>query len=107
MNLMLNGIEAMKDAPGELVIVSQRTDDNQLLISVADSGVGIPPDQGDRMFEAFFTTKPHGTGMGLPISRMIVESYGGHLWAIANSTRGATFQFTLPPEVTSPPSSAV
>ena len=96
MNLMLNGIEAMKDAPGELVITSQRTDDGQLLISVSDSGVGIPPEQAGRIFEAFFTTKPRGIGMGLSISRTIVESHGGRLWASANTTRGATFQFTLP-----------
>jgi len=102
MNLMLNGIDAMKDAPGELVITSQRTDDGQLLISVRDSGVGIPPEQAERIFEAFFTTKPRGTGMGLSISRTIVESHGGRLWASANTTRGATFQFTLPGEVTSP-----
>jgi PAS domain S-box-containing protein len=95
MNLMLNGIEAMKDAPGELVITSQRTDDGRLLISVNDSGVGIPPEQAERIFEAFFTTKPRGTGMGLSISRTIVESHGGRLWASANPTRGATFQFTL------------
>jgi signal transduction histidine kinase len=95
MNLMLNGIEAMKDAAGELVITSQRTDDGRLLISVNDSGVGIPPEQAERIFEAFFTTKPRGTGMGLSISRTIVESHGGRLWATANPIRGATFQFTL------------
>jgi signal transduction histidine kinase len=102
MNLMLNGIEAMKDTPGELVIASQRTDDGALLISVRDSGIGIPAEQAERIFETFFTTKPRGTGMGLSISRTIVESHGGRLWASANTTRGATFQFTLPGEVTSP-----
>jgi C4-dicarboxylate-specific signal transduction histidine kinase len=102
MNLMLNGIEAMKDAPGELVITSQGTDDGPLLISVSDSGGGIPPEQAERIFDAFFTTKPHGTGMGLSISRTIVESHGGRLSASNNSSRGATFQFTLPAEVTSP-----
>jgi PAS domain S-box-containing protein len=107
MNLMLNGIEAMKDAPGELVITSQRTDDGQLLISVSDSGVGIPAEQTERIFEAFFTTKPRGTGMGLSVSRTIVESHGGRVWASANTTRGATFQFTLPGEVMSPSPSAV
>jgi PAS domain S-box-containing protein len=107
MNLMLNGIEAMKDAPGELVITSQRTDDGQLLISVSDSGVGIPAEQTERIFEAFFTTKPRGTGMGLSVSRTIVESHGGRVWASANTTRGATFQFTLPGEVISPSPSAV
>jgi PAS domain S-box-containing protein len=107
MNLMLNGIEAMKDGPGELVITSQRTDDGQLLISVSDSGGGIPPEQAERIFEAFFTTKPRGNGMGLSISRTIVESHGGRLWASANTARGAMFQFTLPGEVTAPSPSAV
>jgi PAS domain S-box-containing protein len=107
MNLMLNGIEAMKDAPGDLVITSHGTDEGTLLISVSDSGVGIPAEQGERIFEAFFTTKPHGTGMGLSISRTIVESHGGRLWASANTTRGATFQFTLPGDATSPSPSAV
>jgi PAS domain S-box-containing protein len=95
MNLMLNGIEAMKDTGGELTVTSQRTADSQLLISVSDSGIGIAPDQADRIFEAFFTTKPQGTGMGLSISRKIIESHGGRLWATANAGRGATFHFTL------------
>jgi signal transduction histidine kinase len=95
MNLMLNGIEAMKDTGGELTVTSKRTEDGQLLISVSDSGIGIAPDRADRIFEAFFTTKPQGTGMGLSISRKIVESHGGRLWASANAGRGATFQFTL------------
>jgi PAS domain S-box-containing protein len=107
MNLMLNGIEAMKDAPGELLIASQRTDDGQLLISVSDSGCGIPPKQAERIFEAFFTTKPSGNGMGLSISRTIVESHGGRLWASANTVRGAVFQFTLPAEVGARSPSAV
>lgn len=96
MNLMLNGMEAMKDTAGELVIKSLATEHRQLLISVRDSGVGIPAEQADRIFEAFFTTKPHGTGMGLAISRTIIESHGGRLWATRNSGRGATFCFTLP-----------
>ena len=97
MNLMLNGIEAMKDLgpPGELTIRS-RPEDSQLLISVSDTGEGLPPEQADRIFNAFFTTKPQGTGMGLTISRSIVESHGGRLWATDHSGRGATFQFTLP-----------
>jgi signal transduction histidine kinase len=97
----------MKDAPGELVITSQRTDEGQLLISVNDSGVGVPPEQADRIFEAFFTTKPRGNGMGLSISRTIVESHDGRLWASANAARGAMFQFTLPGEVTAVSPSAV
>ena len=107
MNLMLNGIEAMKDANGELTITSKRTDDGQVLISVSDSGIGLPVGEGDRIFEAFFTTKEQGTGLGLSISRRIIESHGGHLWACANTGSGATFQFTLPTDVAaSSPSAA-
>jgi len=107
MNLLLNGIEAMKGANGELTITSKRTNDGQLLISVSDSGIGLPVGEGDRIFEAFFTTKEQGTGMGLSISRRIVESHGGHLWACANTGSGATFQFTLPTDVAaSSPSAA-
>ena len=102
MNLMLNGIEAMKDlgTAGELTIKSQQDDNRQLLISVGDTGVGLDPEQAEQIFHAFFTTKPQGTGMGLPISRSIIESHGGRLWAASNSGPGATFQFTLPSEVT-------
>jgi len=101
MNLMLNGIEAMKDigTAGELTIRSQQGDSSQLLISVGDTGVGLQTDQVEQVFNAFYTTKAHGTGMGLPISRSIIESHGGHLWASPNPGRGATFQFTLPIEV--------
>jgi PAS domain S-box-containing protein len=98
MNLMINGIEAMKDSCGELTVVSDRTEDRQLLISVSDSGIGLPANECERIFDAFFTTKPQGTGMGLSISRRIVESHGGRLWASPNSGRGATFRFTLPSE---------
>ena len=73
---------------------------------MSDSGIGIAPDQAERIFEAFFTTKPQGTGMGLPISRRIIESHGGRLWASANAGRGATFQFTLPNRATASSSSA-
>lgn len=107
MNLMVNGIEAMKDTGGELTVTSKRTEDGQLLISVSDSGIGLPQEQPDRIFEAFFTTKSQGTGMGLSISRTIVESHGGRLWATANPGRGATFQFTLRNEVTASSPSAV
>jgi signal transduction histidine kinase len=100
MNLMLNGIEAMREAGGDLTIASKRTEQGQLLISVSDSGVGLSVDQAERIFDAFFTTKPQGTGMGLSISRRIVESHGGRLWASPNAGRGAIFQFTLPGEVT-------
>jgi PAS domain S-box-containing protein len=100
MNLMLNGIEAMKGTTGgrELTIKSEGGD-AQLLISVSDTGVGLPPVQADQIFSAFFTTKDNGTGMGLPISRSIIESHGGRLWAVDNSGPGTTFQFTLPTTV--------
>jgi PAS domain S-box-containing protein len=97
MNLMLNGIDAMKAAPGtrELTIKSEYRD-SQLLVSVSDTGAGLPPEKADHIFRAFFTTKEDGTGMGLPISRSIIESHGGRLWATSASSCGATFHFTLP-----------
>jgi PAS domain S-box-containing protein len=100
MNLMLNGIDAMKDGsgPNELTIKSD-ADKGQLMISVSDTGAGLPPEHADQIFRAFFTTKDHGTGMGLPISRSIIESHGGRLWATGNAGRGATFQFSLPVSV--------
>jgi signal transduction histidine kinase/CheY-like chemotaxis protein len=100
MNLMLNGIEAMQDTGGELTVASKRTEDGQLLISVSDTGVGLSIDGAERIFEAYFTTKPQGTGMGLSISRRIIASHGGDLRASPNTGRGATFQFTLPVEAT-------
>jgi PAS domain S-box-containing protein len=98
MNLIVNGIDAMHDVDGprELIIQSQRGEDGQVLISVSDTGVGLPLQQADKIFNAFFTTKTQGTGMGLRISRSIIESHGGRLWAADNSPCGATFQFTLP-----------
>jgi signal transduction histidine kinase len=96
MNLMMNGIEAMRELGGELSITSQLAENGQVLISVIDSGVGLPTEKGDEIFNAFFTTKPQGTGVGLTITRSIVESHGGRVWATANAVRGATFQFTLP-----------
>jgi C4-dicarboxylate-specific signal transduction histidine kinase len=101
MNLMLNGIDAMKGVTGagELTITSQQVNQDQLLISISDTGVGVPEERVDEIFDAFFTTKPHGIGMGLPISRSIIESHGGRLWAAANSGPGASFQFVLPAEV--------
>jgi signal transduction histidine kinase len=97
MNLMVNSIDAMKDVDGtrELAIKSQRGETEQVLVSVSDTGVGLPAQQADQIFKAFFTTKPHGTGMGLSISRSIVESHGGRLWVAENSPRGASFHFTL------------
>ncbi len=101
MNLIMNSIEAMKDVEGtrELAIKSQRSENEQLLVCVSDSGVGLPPQHADQVFDAFFTTKSHGTGMGLSISRSIVESHGGRLWAADNSPRGASFYLTLPAKV--------
>ena len=97
MNLMMNGIDAMKDVDGtpELTIKSQHGENGHILISVSDTGVGLPPQQADKIFNAFFTTKAHGSGMGLRISRSIIESHGGRLWAGDNSPRGAHFCFTL------------
>jgi len=100
MNLMLNGVEAMKDTGGELTVTSRRTEEDQLLISVSDSGIGLPSEDTERIFGAFFTTKPQGTGMGLSLSRRIIEAHGGRLWASPNDARGAVLQFTLPGEAT-------
>jgi PAS domain S-box-containing protein len=98
MNLMLNSIEAMKsmNTPGKLTIKSQQDDSGQLLISVMDTGVGVPPEKIEQIFNPFFTSKPEGTGMGLAISRSIIESHGGRLWATPNAGPGATLHFTLP-----------
>jgi PAS domain S-box-containing protein len=98
MNLMLNAIEAMKDTGGELRIRPQLNPESQLMISISDTGVGLPADNTERIFDAFHTTKPQGTGMGLAITRSIVESHGGRVWATANQGSGATFHFTLPVE---------
>src|SRR6201993_684443 len=96
MNLILNAIEAMKETGGLLTVKTQLDENGQLLISVSDTGVGLPKEEAEQIFDAFFTTKAQGSGMGLSISRSIVESHGGHLWATANNGRGATFHFTLP-----------
>jgi PAS domain S-box-containing protein len=100
MNLMLNAIEAMKEmgTPGNLTITMRQDENRQILVSVSDTGMGLPPEQTEQIFNTFFTSKPQGTGMGLPISRSIVESHGGRLWATSNSGPGATLQFTLPVE---------
>jgi NO-binding membrane sensor protein with MHYT domain len=101
MNLMSNGIDAMKDVEGprELAIKSQRAENEQLMVSVSDTGVGLPLQQAEQIFNAFVTTKFHGTGMGLSISRSIVESHSGRLWAADNSPRGASFHLILPAKV--------
>ena len=101
MNLIMNGIDAMKSVNGarELAINSRLVETEEILVSVSDTGVGLPPKQADQIFDAFFTTKLHGTGMGLRISGTIVESHGGRLWAEDNSPRGARFHFTLPTKI--------
>ena len=98
MNLIVNSNDAMKEVDGarELSVKSERTEKEEVLVSVSDTGVGLPPQQADQIFNAFFTTKPHGTGMGLRISRSIVESHGGRLWVADNSPRGASFHFAIP-----------
>jgi signal transduction histidine kinase len=98
MNLILNGIEAMRvveERGRDLVIRTHRHEGDQVLVAVQDSGIGLDPGNVERIFDAFHTTKPGGMGMGLSISRSIVESHGGRLWASANNGPGATFQFTL------------
>jgi signal transduction histidine kinase len=102
MNLIVNSIEAMKDAEGvrELIITSQQAENDQILVSVSDTGIGLPPHLAERIFDPFFTTKPHGTGMGLRISRSIIESHGGRLWAVGSPGRGATFHLSLPVALT-------
>jgi C4-dicarboxylate-specific signal transduction histidine kinase len=97
-NLMMNGMQAMEpvtDRPRRLVVRSSRHDD-EVLVAVRDTGVGIDPDNMDRLFSAFFTTRTNGMGMGLSIGRSIVESYGGRIWASNNDGPGTTFQFALP-----------
>jgi PAS domain S-box-containing protein len=96
MNLMLNAIEAMKETGGVLAVKSELDQEGRVLVSVSDTGVGLPAEQADQIYNAFFTTKAQGSGMGLAISRSIVESHGGLLWATANNGRGATLHFTLP-----------
>ncbi len=95
MNLMLNAIDAMKDTGGKLTISSRLTPEGQLVVSISDTGVGLPAENTERIFDAFHTTKPQGTGMGLAITRSIVEAHGGRVWATANQQAGATFHFTL------------
>ena len=96
MNLMLNAIEAMKDTGGNLTISSRLASEGQVMVSIGDTGVGLPAENTGRIFDAFHTTKPQGTGMGLAITRSIVEAHGGRVWATANQEAGATFHFTLP-----------
>jgi signal transduction histidine kinase len=96
---MLNAIEAMKDTGGTLTIMSRMNPESCLLVSISDTGVGLPADWTQEIFDPFHSTKAQGTGMGLTITRSIVESYGGRVWATNNQGPGATFHFTLPGEV--------
>ena len=99
LNLIMNGLEAMAgvdDRPCELVIRSRKSPSGEVVVSVSDSGVGFDPGDGERLFDAFFTTKPTGMGMGLSVSRSIVSSLGGELWAAPNTPYGSTFHFRLP-----------
>jgi signal transduction histidine kinase len=98
MNLMLNAIEAMKDTGGDLTIRSRVNPERRLSVSISDTGIGLPAGSAEQIFEPFHTTKPQGTGMGLTITRSIVEAYGGRVWATANQGMGATFHFILPCE---------
>jgi signal transduction histidine kinase len=98
LNLIMNAIEAMSaigDRPRELVIRTRSGEVDQVRVAVQDSGIGLDPQSLGRIFDAFYTTKPQGMGMGLAISRSIVENHGGRLWAAPNEGQGATFQFTL------------
>jgi len=97
---MMNAIESMRgvdEALRDLWVDSERLESTDVLIAVRDSGPGLDAESLDRLFETFYTTKPEGLGMGLPISRSIIEAHGGRLWATANAPHaGAVFQFTLP-----------
>jgi PAS domain S-box-containing protein len=99
LNLVMNGVEAMAsvaDRPRELLIYSHRHESDKVLVAVQDSGIGIDSQNLEKIFDTFYTTKPQGMGMGLAISRSIIEAHGGRLWAVPNDGPGATFQFTLP-----------
>jgi signal transduction histidine kinase len=98
-NLVINGIQAMADIgddPRELLIESRRDSDGQVVVAVQDSGPGVDPESADQLFDAFFTTKAEGMGMGLSICRSIIEAHGGQVWASNNAGHGAIFQFSLP-----------
>jgi signal transduction histidine kinase len=99
MNLILNAIDAMntvEDRERTLIVRTWKNGDEQVCVEVRDTGIGISPENAAKIFESFHTTKPGGMGMGLSISRSIVESHAGRLWAAANDGPGANFQFTLP-----------
>ena len=100
LNLVVNAIEATADAevqpPRQIRIRSTRQSDGQLVVRVEDSGTGLDPTSVEKVFEAFYTTKAEGLGLGLSICRSIIEAHGGRLWAAANSPRGSVFSFSLP-----------
>ena len=98
LNLILNATDAMGSAEvgARELLISTEQDQTGVLVAVRDSGPGIDPAHLERVFDAFYTTKSSGTGMGLSICRSIIEAHGGKLWAEANEPRGAVFQFTLP-----------
>ena len=99
LNLILNAVEAMSSVESgerELLITTEQSQTNGALVAVKDSGPGIHSEQLNRVFEAFYTTRPSGVGMGLSICRSIINAHGGRLWAVSNEPRGAIFQFTLP-----------
>jgi signal transduction histidine kinase len=99
LNLILNAVQAMSgvsEKSRELLVSTEQEASGAVLVTVQDSGPGLDPESVARAFDAFYTTKPQGMGIGLAICRSIVEAHGGKLWAIANKDRGATFQFTLP-----------
>jgi signal transduction histidine kinase len=99
LNLVMNAMDAMRTVPDAwrvLVMGARRCSEDAVLVTIRDTGMGLAPTQRDRVFDAFYTTKPHGMGLGLAISRTIVDAHGGRLWAEANVDRGETFQFTVP-----------
>jgi signal transduction histidine kinase len=99
LNLVMNAVEAMSMAGKEyreLLVSSEKTTSDGVLVAVRDSGPGIAPESADRLYESFYTTKPSGLGMGLSICHSIIEAHRGRLWATANTPEGAVFQFTLP-----------
>ena len=99
MNLVINAVQAMagvSEGPRELFVTTGSTESGGVLVAVRDTGPGLPPSSAERLFDAFYTTKADGMGMGLSICRSIIEAHGGQMWAGANLPRGAIFQFTAP-----------
>jgi signal transduction histidine kinase len=100
LNLIVNALQAMSgvgDGARELLVTTGSAESDGVLVTVRDTGPGLPPSSAERLFDAFYTTKPDGMGMGLSICRSIIEAHGGRMWASANLPRGATFQFTASP----------